>query len=71
VRSRTSTVQGRGMLVFLPLCCGRLAGNPSRTTGGGVIVQSAHPRNLGALALVVALFLVLFALSLILGSPIR
>jgi hypothetical protein len=36
-----------------------------------VIVQSAHPRNLGALALVVALFLVLFALSLILGSPIR
>jgi len=34
-------------------------------------VQSAHPRDIGALALVVALFLILFVLSVTLGSPTR
>jgi hypothetical protein len=34
-------------------------------------VQKAHPRDLGALALVVAVFLVLFILSVMLGSPTR
>jgi hypothetical protein len=32
-------------------------------------VQSAHSRDVGALALVVTLFLVLFVLSVTLGSP--
>jgi hypothetical protein len=32
-------------------------------------VQSARPRDLGALALVVGLFLVLFVMSVLLGSP--
>ena len=39
--------------------------------GGGEIVQSAHPRDIGALALVVGVFLVLFLVSLMLGSPAR
>jgi hypothetical protein len=34
-------------------------------------MQTAHPRDIGALALVVAVFLVLFVLSLMLGSPTR
>jgi hypothetical protein len=40
-------------------------------SGGGEIVQSAHPRDVGALALVVGLFLILFVVSVMLGSPIR
>lgn len=34
-------------------------------------MQSTQPRDLGALALVVGLFLVLFVVSLLLGTPIR
>ena len=34
-------------------------------------MQSAQPRDLGALALVVGVFLILFVVSLMLGSPIR
>jgi hypothetical protein len=34
-------------------------------------MQSAQPRDLGALALVVGVFLVLFVVSLMLGTPIR
>jgi hypothetical protein len=34
-------------------------------------MQTAHPRDIGALALVVGVFLVLFVLSLMLGSPAR
>jgi hypothetical protein len=34
-------------------------------------MQTAHPRDIGALALVVGVFLVLFVLSLTLGSPTR
>ena len=34
-------------------------------------MQKAHPRDIGALALVVAVFLVLFILSVMLGSPTR
>jgi hypothetical protein len=34
-------------------------------------MQTAHPRDIGALALVVGVFLVLFVLSLMLGSPTR
>ncbi len=35
------------------------------------IVQTAHPRDVAALALVVGLFLVLFIVALMLGSPMR
>ena len=34
-------------------------------------MQTAHPRDIGALALVVGVFLVLFVLSVMLGSPPR
>ncbi len=34
-------------------------------------MQSAQPRDLGALALVVGVFLILFVVSLTLGAPIR
>jgi hypothetical protein len=34
-------------------------------------MQTAQPRDIGALALVVGVFLVLFVLSLMLGSPAR
>jgi hypothetical protein len=32
-------------------------------------VQTAQPRNVGALALVVGLFLILLVVSLLIGSP--
>jgi hypothetical protein len=35
------------------------------------IVQTAHPRDAAALALVVGLFLVLFVVTVVLGSPAR
>jgi hypothetical protein len=38
---------------------------------GRWIVQSAHPRDVGALALVVGLFVILFVVSVMLGSPTR
>jgi hypothetical protein len=34
-------------------------------------VQTAQPRDIAALALVVGLFMVLFILSVLLGSPAR
>jgi hypothetical protein len=34
-------------------------------------VQTAQPRDIAALALVVGVFMVLFILSLLLGSPAR
>ena len=34
-------------------------------------MQSAQPRDLGALALVVGLFLVLFIVTLLFGAPLR
>ena len=39
--------------------------------GGGAFVQSAHPRDIGALAFVVGLFLILFVVTVMLGSPAR
>lgn len=38
---------------------------------GGTVMQKAQPRDIGALALVVALFVVLFVLSVTLGTPPR
>ena len=35
------------------------------------IVQTAHPRDAAALALVVGLFLVLFIVAVVFGSPVR
>jgi hypothetical protein len=34
-------------------------------------LQTAHPRDVAALALVVGLFLILFIVSLMLGTPAR
>ncbi len=34
-------------------------------------MQSAQPRDLGALALVVGMFLILFVVTLMLGAPVR
>jgi hypothetical protein len=34
-------------------------------------MQTAHPRDIAALALVVGLFLILFVVSLTVGVPIR
>jgi hypothetical protein len=39
--------------------------------GGKRIVQTAHPRDLAALVLVVGVFLILFVVSVMLGSPPR
>jgi len=39
--------------------------------GGDCIVQTAHPRDVAALALVVGVFLILFVVSVMLGSPPR
>jgi hypothetical protein len=52
------------------LCFGRPVGAGSVPCRGN-IVQTAHPRDVGALALVVGLFLVLFVVSLTLGTPTR
>jgi hypothetical protein len=38
---------------------------------GGAFVQSAHPRDIGALALVIGIFVILFVVSVMLGSPAR
>jgi hypothetical protein len=46
------------------------AGNPSQQPGGSDL-QSAQPRDLGALALVVGLFLVLFIVTVMYGAPPR
>ncbi len=34
-------------------------------------MQSAQPRDVGALVLVIGMFLVLFVVTLLMGSPIR
>ena len=34
-------------------------------------MQSTQPRDLGALILVIGLFLILFVVSLLVGSPVR
>jgi hypothetical protein len=38
---------------------------------GEAIMQSAQPRDLGALILVIGVFLVLFVVTLTMGSPVR
>lgn len=46
------------------------AGILIRATGGSKM-QSAQPRDVGALILVIGLFLILFVVSLTVGTPIR
>jgi hypothetical protein len=41
----------------------------SRGFGGSAAMQTARPRDFGALALVIAVFLVLLVVSIALGSP--
>ena len=38
---------------------------------GEAIVQSAQPRDLGALVLVIGVFLILFVVTLVMGSTVR
>lgn len=38
---------------------------------GDALMQSAQPRDVGVLILVISMLLVLFVVSLMLGSPIR
>jgi hypothetical protein len=42
---------------------------PARVQAGGYSVQTTQPRDVAALALVIGLFLVLFIVTLMLGSP--
>jgi hypothetical protein len=44
---------------------------PRSRTVGERAMQSTQPRDLGALILVIGLFLVLFVVSLLFGSPVR
>lgn len=46
------------------------AGNPIHASGG-YGMQSAQPRDLSALILVIGLFVTLFVVTLMLGSPVR
>jgi hypothetical protein len=46
-------------------------GFPFQQLLGVAHLQSAHPRDVGALALVVGLFFILFVVSVMLGSPAR
>jgi hypothetical protein len=55
---------------------GYASGEPAGISGSNIswgwrIVQTAHPRDVAALALVVGVFLVLFIVTLMLGSPTR
>jgi hypothetical protein len=46
-------------------------GDAGSSHAGKGIVQSAHPRDVAALVLVVGVFLILFVLSVTLGAPAR
>ena len=62
VRQRNATV----------MSCVYAGSYPERSRArGGDVMQKAQPRDIGALALVVALFVVLFVLSVTLGTPPR
>jgi hypothetical protein len=51
---------------------GGSAGNPiHRASWGSCTMQTAQPRDVGALILVIGMFLVLFVVTLLMGSPIR
>jgi hypothetical protein len=49
----------------------RSPGLGSRWRKGSAAVQTARPRDVGALVLVVGLFLVLLVVALAIGSPVR
>jgi hypothetical protein len=42
-----------------------------RAVALGVAMQSARPRDVGVLVFVIGLFLVLFVVTLLVGSPVR
>ncbi len=47
-------------------------GAPVRSRAWGfVIVQTAQPRDVAALVLVVGLFLILFVVTVLVGAPVR
>jgi hypothetical protein len=43
----------------------------ARGIGGETSVQSAQPRDVGVLVLVIGLFLTLFVVTLLVGGPVR
>jgi hypothetical protein len=47
------------------------AGNPDSRSLGGGDMQSTQPRDIGVLILVIGMFLVLFVVTLTLGTPVR
>ena len=47
------------------------AADPVRAALGEAIMQSAQPREIGVLILVIGMFLVLFIVTLTLGTPVR
>jgi hypothetical protein len=65
----TRTVRGRNATAMSAVYAGSY---PERSRAlGEDAMQKAQPRDIGALALVVALFVVLFVLSVTLGTPPR
>ena len=46
-------------------------GIPVRAALGEADMQSAQPRDIGVLILVIGMFLVLFVVTLTLGTPVR
>jgi hypothetical protein len=56
---------------LLGVYAGNRIGRGIRSTQGDALMQSAQPRDVGVLILVISMLLVLFVVSLMLGSPIR
>jgi hypothetical protein len=54
-----------------PSMLGTIGARPIAGGFGGGVMQVSRPRDLGPLAFVVGLFLVLFAVTLIVGAPLR
>lgn len=70
---RRTVVQWRNAMATSGVYAGDGPGaKPVRSRAWGRrILQSAHPRDVGALALVVGLFLILFIVSVMVGTPTR
>ena len=71
VRAVGGFAAAQRIALVMRLSCSYPAGEPVGSNGGGGTMQKAQPRDIGALALVVALFVVLFVLSVTLGAPPR
>jgi hypothetical protein len=71
-RCHVRGASARHMNTFARLCWQRLGREISRSAAvGEADMQSAQPREIGMLILVIAMFLVLFVVTLLLGTPVR